>query len=156
MKKTISIGSPRGLSADGRRSLRCLVALMIPDSTEYEVPGADDEKIFSDIASSLGRDAENVQLAVRHLDAMASGVFADAPVATQRSVTNLFRATYPALAEVLVAATTRCYYRDDRVMQAIGMEPRPPYPKGFAVEQGDWSLLDPVRARGQVYRDVPP
>jgi hypothetical protein len=39
-------------------------------------------------------------------------------------------------------------------MRSLGMEPRPPYPKGFAVEQGDWSLLDPVRARPTLYRDA--
>jgi len=46
----------------------------------------------------------------------------------------------------------QCYYRDDRVMQSLGMELRPPFPKGFEVEQGDWSLLDPVRARPAFYR----
>ena len=40
-----------------------------------------------------------------------------------------------------------CYYRDDRVMLSLGMEPRPQFPKGHVVEQGDWSLLDQVRAR---------
>jgi hypothetical protein len=48
----------------------------------------------------------------------------------------------------------QCYYRDDRVMRSLGMEPRPLFPKGFEVEQGDWSLLDPVRARPTLYRDV--
>src|SRR6516162_1999713 len=42
----------------------------------------------------------------------------------------------------------------DRVMRSLGLEPRPPYPKGFEVEQGDWSLLDPVRARPKLYRDA--
>ena len=39
-------------------------------------------------------------------------------------------------------------------MASIGMEPRAPFPNGFDVQQGDWSLLDPVRARGKIYRDV--
>ena len=39
-------------------------------------------------------------------------------------------------------AVLQCYYRDDRVMRALGLEPRPPYPKGHVLEQGDWSLLD--------------
>ena len=30
-----------------------------------------------------------------------------------------------------------------------------PFPKGYALEQGDWSLLDPVRARGRIWRGVP-
>ena len=54
--------------------------------------------------------------------------------------------------EVLHRVIPQCYHRDDRVMRAFGMEPRPPFPKGFEVEQGDWSLLDPVRARPKLYR----
>ncbi len=48
----------------------------------------------------------------------------------------------------------RCSYRDERVMRSLGMEPQPPFPKGFDLPQGDWSLLDPVRARGRIYRDA--
>jgi hypothetical protein len=40
-------------------------------------------------------------------------------------------------------------------MRSLGMEPRPPFPLGFAVEDGDWSLLEAVRARPQLYRDAP-
>jgi hypothetical protein len=40
-------------------------------------------------------------------------------------------------------------------MRSLGMEPRPPWPKGFDVPQGDWFLLEPVCARGKIYRDVP-
>jgi hypothetical protein len=40
------------------------------------------------------------------------------------------------------------------VLEAIGMEARAPFPKGFEVEPGDLSLLDPVRRRGRVYREV--
>jgi hypothetical protein len=39
-------------------------------------------------------------------------------------------------------------------MRSLGMEPRPPFPTGHEVEQGDWSLLDPVRKRAKFYRDV--
>ena len=46
----------------------------------------------------------------------------------------------------------QCYYRDDRVMLSLGIEPRPPFPQGHMIEQGDWSLLDPVRARAQMWR----
>jgi hypothetical protein len=57
-----------------------------------------------------------------------------------------------------VAALSRvvllCYYRDDRVMRSLGQEPRPPFPKGHVVEQGDWSLLDPVKRRAPFYRKV--
>jgi hypothetical protein len=54
----------------------------------------------------------------------------------------------------LVRVVLLCYYRDDRVMRLLGQEPRPPFPKGHVVEQGDWSLLDPVRRRPRMYRLV--
>jgi hypothetical protein len=40
-------------------------------------------------------------------------------------------------------------------MRSLGMETRPPFPKGFEVDQGDWSLLDAVRGRAKLYREVP-
>lgn len=45
----------------------------------------------------------------------------------------------------LTRVVVQCYYRDDCVMRSLGMEVRPPFPKGFEVEQGDWSLLDRAR-----------
>ena len=147
------------LSVDERRALRCLVALMIPASAEYGVPGADDDAIFSDILRSLGRDAQAVRQALRELDQCATRssrgtAFADLPEHERATAAQRLRETRPALASVLVAVTTRCYYRDDRVMRSLGMEPRPPFPRGFEVEPGDWSLLEPVRARGRIYRDA--
>ena len=55
------------------------------------------------------------------------------------------------MAEVLV---TQCYYRDDRVVRSLGMELRPPHPEGYAVDQGDWSVLDQVRKRQPFHRRV--
>ena len=59
-----------------------------------------------------------------------------------------------AAAATLVRVVLQCYYRDDRVMISLGQEPRSPFPKGHTVEQGDLSLLDPVRARPPIWRKV--
>jgi hypothetical protein len=69
-------------------------------------------------------------------------------------VAAAFRETGGAPLTALVRVVLLCYYRDDRVMRSLGQEPRPPFPKGHVVEQGDWSLLDPVRARPSMYRRV--
>jgi len=37
-------------------------------------------------------------------------------------------------------------------MRSLDMETRPPFPKGFDLDQGDMSLLDPVRDRPVFYR----
>jgi hypothetical protein len=138
-----------------QRSLRRVVANMIPESSEHGVPGADDPAIFADIVASLDREAAAVVRALARLDQLCDGVFADVDTEGQRVVLDRFRKAHPDLTTALVAATVRCYYRDDRVMRALGMEPRPPFPKGFDVAQGDWSLLEPVRARGKIFRDAP-
>ena len=39
-------------------------------------------------------------------------------------------------------------------MQGLGMEPRAPFPDGFEVETGDWSLLEPIKVRGKIYREI--
>ena len=44
--------------------------------------------------------------------------------------------------------------RSARVLESLGTPPRPPFPEGYEVDQGDWSLLDPVRNRGPIYRPV--
>jgi hypothetical protein len=61
----------------------------------------------------------------------------------------------PAVA-TLSRVILQCYYRDDRVVRSLGLEPRPPFPLGHTLEQGDWSLLDPVRKRARLWRDAPP
>jgi len=45
------------------------------------------------------------------------------------------------------------YYRDDRVLIALKQDARAPFPKGYSLEQGDWSLLDAVRRRPPLWRD---
>jgi hypothetical protein len=138
-----------------QQSLRCIVAHMIPANARYGVPGADDDMIFADIVSSLDRETAAVRQAVALLDGIAGGALSASSTERQQSILREFRRQQPALTAALTAATVRCYYRDDRVMRSLGMEPRPPFPKGFDVAQGDWSLLEPVRARGKIYREAP-
>ncbi len=145
-----------GLTADETRSLRCIAALMIPASSAHAVPGADDETIYADIVSSIGRDTALVKQALEQLNQLVDGVFADASLARRQVAAEELRQSGNASGGASLAALTRvvvqCYYRDDRVMRSLGMEVRPPFPKGYEVEQGDWSLLDPVRARPAFYR----
>jgi hypothetical protein len=55
--------------------------------------------------------------------------------------------------QVLGRVVLAAYYRDDRVVRSLGRETRPPFPKGHILPDGDWSLLDVVKARPQLWRD---
>jgi hypothetical protein len=142
------------LTAEQARDLRALAGLIIPPSVVYEVPGADDDKIFADIVRSLERDHDDICRALGLLAALAGGPFADLEPERRADVAATFRETGGAPLTALVRVVLLCYYRDDRVMRSLGQEPRPPFPKGHVVEQGDWSLLDPVRARPPMWRGV--
>jgi len=142
------------LSADQRRSLRCLAEMMTPASGEYAVPSAGDDAIFGDILQSLEGDAGPVTAVLQRLDTLSDGRFADLDPQRRDAVAVRLREAGGGALAYLTRIILQCYYRDDRVMRSLGIEPRPPYPKGFEVEQGDWSLLDPVRARPKLYRDA--
>jgi hypothetical protein len=142
------------LNPEQVRDLRALAGAIIPPGPAYDVPGADDEKIFTDILGSLERDRDDIGRALAHLAKLSGGAFADLEPQCRNEVAAAFRETGGAPLAALVRVVLLCYYRDDRVMRSLGQEPRPPFPKGHVVEQGDWSLLDPVRARPPIYRRV--
>ena len=152
-------------------TLALFAGAMIPASAEYDVPGADDADIVADIVATARRYDEAVAAALRHQDTVATAkygvLFADLSHAERTDFVNRANTRGgfddieweldPAAISgqrTLVSIIAQCYYRDDRVMRSLEMEPRSPFPQGFEVEQGDWSLLDPVKRRGRIYRPV--
>jgi hypothetical protein len=127
---------------------------MIPASTPHGVPGADDELIFVDIVKNLERDTADAQTALRQLAALSGGAFADLSPERRAEVAARFKQEGGAPLFALNRVVLLCYYRDDRVMRSLGQEPRSPFPKGHVVDQGDWSLLDPVRRRPPMWRRI--
>ncbi|HUB10817.1 MAG TPA: hypothetical protein VMB34_02585 [Acetobacteraceae bacterium] len=141
------------LSDAERAHLRRIAGTMIPASEEYGVPGADDPLIFADIIRSLGRDLGDVRSALAELAASAGGDFAAVDAARIEQAIAALCARGDGVGAALSRAVLQCYYRDDRVLRALGHEPRPPFPQGHKLEQGDWSLLDAVRHHPQLWRD---
>jgi hypothetical protein len=135
--------------------LRIVAAMMIPASEEYHVPGADDAAIRADILATLGRDTAMVREALDHLARLAGMPLASLDETAREEIAGQFRASGGTAAATLTRVVLQCYYRDDRVLRSLGLELRPPFPLGYALEQGDWSLLDPVKARAPMWRRVP-
>jgi hypothetical protein len=143
-----------GLTASELRDFRRLAGIMVPASAEYGVPGADDAAIFADIVRSLGRDRNDVRKALAQLRELAGEDFGTLEASTAEAAATALLEREGAEIMALGRALLQCYYRDDRVVRSLGLEPRAPYPKGHVLEQGDWSLLDAVRGRPRMWRDV--
>jgi hypothetical protein len=139
-------------------ALAILAEMVIPASDEYNLPGANDDRIIADILATGVRQYEPVAAALAALDAVSNDLcdqaFADLSVTAREDAVTAFRRRHGSAAGVFATITTQCYYRDDRVMRALDMETRPPFPLGFEVEEGDWSLLEPVRGRDPIYRQT--
>ena len=143
------------LTSAQRDDLRTVAAMIIPASNEYKVPGADDPAIQADMLATLGRDTAQVAQALDHLARIAGQPLAELDTARRDAIANEFRATGGAAAATLVRVVLQCYYRDDRVLRSLGLELRAPFPKGHVLPEGDWALLDPVKARAGTLRRAP-
>jgi hypothetical protein len=124
--------------------LQRLAGRMIPAAPVYAAPGADDPAIFEEIARACQARAAVLEGLLADL---AAGALDDAPL-------DDLRRRHEAAFAAMIAAVAQSYYRDDRVMRSLGMEPRPPFPKGYEVREGDWGLLDAVRGRAPIWRDA--
>ena len=140
------------LTSAQRDDLRTVAAMIVPASDEYEVPGADDPAIQADMLATLGRDTALVAQALDHLARLAGEPLAELDAGKRDAVAQEFRATGGAAAATLVRVVLQCYYRDDRVLRSLGLELRAPFPKGYTLQEGDWSLLDPVKTRPATLR----
>ena len=130
------------LTSEEATQLARIAGLIIPASVEHGIPGADDPAILSEILASAVKQIPNVRVAIQTFETAADP--------------EAFRSDHPDKAELLQTLVVQCYYRDDRVMRSLGMDPRPPFPVGYDVDSGDWSLLDPVRKRAPIYRTAEP
>jgi hypothetical protein len=146
--------SAETLTPAQRDDLRVIAAMIIPESAEYRVPGADDTRIQADILATLRRDTRQVQAALDHLARLAGGPLEKLDAARREATAKEFRANGGAPAATLVRVVLQCYYRDDRVLRSLGIELRPPFPLGHVLPDGDWSLLEPVKARPPMLRRV--
>ncbi len=127
-------------------ALAALVAQIIPASQTYNQPGADDPEIFADILTSGADLRPRLAAALDHLTGLTTMDAAQA---------DAFRQAFPVEAELIQTLTAQCYYRDARVMRALRIDVRPPFPMGYTQEPNDLTLLDPVRSKGEIYRKLP-
>ena len=153
------IGSDGALTAAQRATLRVVLDMIIPASGDGRFPSAAEVDVLEHIRESQSHLLPALREDLGRLDRLAAersgSAFTRLTDSDRARVMGEIRSAEPGFLKDLALQTASCYYQDDRVLRALGMEARPPFPKGYEVVSGDLSLLDPVRKRGKLYRDAP-
>ena len=146
------------LSRVQRDTLTAVLSLVIPRSEDGRLPDAAEYDVWEHICASASDLADIIRDQLdqleRHAQARLGKPLASLKRPDAQAMVDEIRAVEPEFMSDLARQTMGCYYHQDRVLEAIGIDARPPFPKGYEVKSGDLSLLDPVRRRGKVYRDA--
>jgi len=137
-----TIGTDQPLTPQQRGLLNRLLNEVIPADPELGMPGAGEIGLLDPGA----RAEPLLQAAAALLPALESGSGPDDEMLAQLAGQSGML-LQPFIMQVVVH-----YYRNARVLEALGLEPGPPFPRGNTIEAGDLSLLDPVRKREPLYR----
>ena len=150
-----------GFTTDEARMLPGLLDVVIPPSPDGRLPGAGSLDLLPDLLATIRRmpmvgsvvEYGLSVLAQRAAERDPGGWDALAP-AGRAALLEDFAAGDQFFLPAFLFLAYAAYYRHPRVVTALGMEPRPPHPQGYPMEEDDWSLLEAVRRRGKIHREA--
>ena len=138
--------------------LVALLDVIIPADNARELPSAA-ELNFLEYLEEFG--ADHIPKIKEELDELnkaaldkTSSFFFELEKDKQLELCALLRETKRRFARTILVQTLNCYYQDSRVLAAWGRKAGAQFPGGNEVPQGDLTLLDPVRKRGKIFRDM--
>lgn len=141
-----------------RAALDRLMDLLIPASPDGRMPAARTLGLYDDGATMRAVDRERFERGLADLDGrsrQAHGVaFVRLDPEPAKALVERLRAERSAFVQSFVTQTVGRYLSHPQVMPLIGLEARPLWPKGNTVAEGDWSLLDAVKRREKIFRQV--
>lgn len=149
---------PRFLSQSQRTLITAVLDRLVPP--QGDMPGAGEAgtaDYLDGIAAGSARIArlfsaglQDIEIAAFRLGASFEGLSGDQKDEVLRGVEY----DSPQFFDLLVRHTYNGYYSNPTVVELLGLDPRPPQPRGNRVERGDLSSLQLVVERGQAYRDA--
>jgi len=151
---------PSLLSPDQARALGCVLDEIIPESADGGLPGARELGLVDNIEQALERMPDLKTAIDAGLSALQDLVrergaedYAALPQPQRREILDQLAAAQPAFLPGLIFHTYVAYYQHPRVLEALGLEARPPFPKGYEMQPGDFGGLEAVRRRGRIFRE---
>jgi hypothetical protein len=136
---------------DMTQLLDAILDTLIPPSEDGRMPGAGSLGIAKALRAQIANYDEVVNTG---LEALRSARFIELDIEGRSEVLRGLEVSQPQFIASLYPPACTIYYQHPDVWVGLGLEPRPPHPKGYELEAGDLSALDRVRARGKLYRDA--
>lgn len=145
---------PPSLSDADMVDLAAVLETLIPALPARGLPSASEVMLHT--LCDDGAELVTIRACLSSLQGWIGAAFADLPEAQR--VEHLARLERERVLEfrALLRGVAMRYYVDDRVLRAIGEEPRPPFPDGYRVDDGDLLQLESVFERGPIWRLVVP
>jgi hypothetical protein len=132
--------------------LSLILDTLIPASPDGRMPGAGSLELADAVRAET---AGATDVVAAGLAAAEERNFADLDDAGRTAVLREIESTQPAFIPTLFVPTCIAYYQHPEVLIGLGLEPRPPHPKGYDLDPGNLEALERVRRRGKRYRDAP-
>jgi hypothetical protein len=149
-----------GFSPDEERALAGVLDEIIPARSDGKLPGAGELGLARYIEQAVQQSPDLGRAIAQGLAALddlagrrGAGGFAALSSQDKLKALNEIATAQPGFLPGLIFHTYAGYYQDGRVMEALGLEPRPPHPDGYEMEPCDLSLLEAVRRRPPMYRE---
>ena len=144
-------------------ALAAVLDALLPPSGDGRMPGAGALGLaarIEAIAAGSPLLAGALREGLASLDASARGRgaagFAALDAGAREGLLRTVAEEQPGFVPGLLFHLLGAYYQHPRVLEGLGLEARPPFPKGYAMEPSDLdALLEPVRRRGALHRPIP-
>lgn len=147
------------LSPQQKSALTAVLDELIPAGEDGRMPAASQAGVAEHVLAQVDASPDLAQAVVAGLSALAEllserGAAELARLAPQDRalLLNALAERSPAFLPGLVFHAYTSYYQHPAVLAGLGVPPRAPHPEGYPMEESDFSLLDPVRARPPMWR----
>lgn len=143
------------MNEEQERILNTLLNLIIPPSQDGKMPSAADVGFLvyvhnENLVSWIKEGLQSIGEESHHKYGREFLVLSDFEQA--ELIESLRRQLFQYFSR-LTTVVINCYYQHDHVLEALGLEARPPFPQGYNLGEWDITLLEPVFERGKIYRD---
>ncbi len=149
---------PASFNQTQMATLNVLIDLLIPASRDARMPSAKSLSLYKDINDLPPKDRLLFEDGLADIELRSMKLYDKAYsqllVDDAKALVEILRSEGSPFIQSFMTQTVGRYLAHDEVVVLIGLEARPLWPKGNTVAEGDWTLLDVVRNRPKLYREV--